>query len=76
MAESFNAADYLVGRRLAAGDGDREAVRAPSRSLTYAELDAEVTRVAAGLAALGVRPEQRVVLCMVDEVELDRKSVV
>lgn len=70
MAESFNAADYLVGRRLAAGDGDREAVRAPSRSLTYAELDAEIARVAAGLAALGVQPEQRVVLCMVDEVEL------
>ncbi|MEJ2861786.1 benzoate-CoA ligase family protein [Actinomycetospora flava] len=70
MAESFNAADYLVGRRLAAGDGDREAVRAPSRSLTYAELDAEIGRVAAGLAALGVQPEQRVVLCMVDEVEL------
>ncbi|GAA4878159.1 benzoate-CoA ligase family protein [Actinomycetospora straminea] len=70
MAESFNAADYLVGRRIAAGDGDREAVRAPSRSLTYAELDAEIGRVAAGLAALGVQPEQRVVLCMVDEVEL------
>ena len=70
MAESFNAADYLVGRRLSAGDGDREAVRAPSRSLTYAELDAEIGRVAAGLAALGVQPEQRVVLCMVDEVEL------
>ncbi|HSK60843.1 MAG TPA: benzoate-CoA ligase family protein [Actinomycetospora sp.] len=70
MSESFNAADYLVGRRLAAGDGDRVAVRAPSRTLTYAELDAEIGRVAAGLAALGVQPEQRVVLCMVDEVEL------
>jgi benzoate-CoA ligase family protein len=70
MSESFNAADYLVGRRLAAGDGDRVAVRAPSRTVTYAELDAEIGRVAAGLAALGVQPEQRVVLCMVDEVEL------
>ncbi|GAA4755359.1 benzoate-CoA ligase family protein [Actinomycetospora chibensis] len=70
MSESFNATDYLVGRRLAAGEGDRVAVRAPSRTLTYAELDAEVGRVAAGLAALGVQPEQRVVMCMVDEVEL------
>ena len=52
MSESFNATDYLVGRRLAAGEGDRVAVRAPSRTLTYAELDAEVGRVAAGLAAL------------------------
>ncbi|GAA4788248.1 benzoate-CoA ligase family protein [Actinomycetospora chlora] len=70
MSESFNATEYLVGRRLAAGDGDRVAVRAPSATLTYAQLDAEVGRVASGLAALGVQPEQRVVLCMVDEVEL------
>jgi benzoate-CoA ligase len=70
MSELFNATEYLVDRRLALGDGDREAVRAPSGSLTYAELDAEVRRVQAGLGALGVLPEQRVVMCMVDEIEL------
>ena len=70
MSELFNATEYLVSRRLALGDGAREAVRSPSGSWTYAELDAEVRRVQAGLAALGVQPEQRVVLCMVDEIEL------
>ncbi len=70
MAESFNAARYLVDRHVEAGAGDRVAVRAPSATLTYAELAREVERVAAGLAATGVQAEQRVVLCMVDEVEL------
>lgn len=70
MAEPFNAAHYLVTRHVEAGHGDRVAVRAPSATLTYADLDAEIGRVAAGLRALGVTPERRVLLCMVDEVEL------
>ncbi|MET1074017.1 MAG: AMP-binding protein, partial [Umezawaea sp.] len=67
---TFNAADHLVARHLREGDGARTAVVTPTRSLTYAELDAEVRRVAAGLLALDVRPEERVLMCMVDEVEL------
>ncbi|MFC5995193.1 benzoate-CoA ligase family protein [Pseudonocardia hispaniensis] len=70
MSELFNAAEYLVDRRVTAGDGDRIAVRHPGGTLTYAELGTEVRRVAAGLAAIGVRPEERVLLCMVDDVEL------
>jgi benzoate-CoA ligase len=70
MTEPFNAAAYLTERRVTAGDGDRIAVRHPRGTLTYAELTAEVRHVAAGLNALGVRPEERVVLCMVDDVEL------
>lgn len=70
MAELFNAARYLVDRHVEAGEGDRVAVRAPSATLTYAGLAQEIDRVAAGLAAMGVQPEQRVVLCMVDEVDL------
>lgn len=66
----FNAADYLVGRHLEAGAGGRIAVVSPSRTLSYTELAAEVRRVAAGLRALGVRPEERVLMCMTDEVEL------
>ena len=42
----------------------------PRGTHTYAELTAEVRRVAAGLVALGVRPEERVLLCMTDDVEL------
>jgi len=70
MPELFSAADYLVDRHLRQGGGDRTAVVTPTRTLTYEQLSAEVRRVAAGLRALGVRPEERVLLCMVDDIEL------
>ena len=66
----FNAADYLVDRHVRDGNGDRPAVIGVSRTLTYADLAGEVRRVASGLRALGVRPEERVLMCMVDELEL------
>jgi acyl-coenzyme A synthetase/AMP-(fatty) acid ligase len=62
----FNAAEYL----LSAGHPDATAVVSPRRTLTYAELAAEARRVAGGLVELGVRPEERVMFCMVDDVEL------
>ncbi|MHA6629698.1 benzoate-CoA ligase family protein [Pseudonocardia sichuanensis] len=70
MTELFNAASYLTERRVDAGDADRVALRHPRGTHTYAELTAEVRRVAAGLAGIGVRPEERVLLCMADDVEL------
>ncbi|HEX5495927.1 MAG TPA: benzoate-CoA ligase family protein [Mycobacteriales bacterium] len=66
MPESFNASSYLVDRHVAAGRGDRLALTGPDTSLTYAELGDLVTRVAAGLRGLNVRPEERVVLVMAD----------
>ncbi|WP_033294435.1 benzoate-CoA ligase family protein [Amycolatopsis jejuensis] len=63
---SFNAAEYLLGQ----GRPDALAVVSPRRTLSYAELATEAHRVAAGLRALGVRPEERVMFCMVDDVEL------
>jgi len=70
QAARFNATDYLVDRHVEAGDGARVAVRTDASSLTYAELSAEIDRVVAGLRALGVRPEQRVLMCMTDGLEL------
>lgn len=70
MPDHFNAADHLVDRHVRDGDGDRTAVVAPDRTLSYAELADEVHRVAAGLRSVGVRPEERVLLCMADGVEL------
>jgi benzoate-CoA ligase len=70
VPEPYNACVDLLDRHLANGDGDRVAVRTPldGGSLTYAEVLAEVERVAAGLRALGVEPEQRVALVLLDSV--------
>lgn len=70
MTDAFNTADYLVDRHLREGNGARTALVTPTRTLTYEELSGEIRRVAAGLRALGVRPEERVLMCMVDDVEL------
>lgn len=66
MAQLFNACEYLLDRRLAAGDGQRIALTGPVGDLTYAELHDRVRRTAAGLRAAGVQPEQRVLMVMSD----------
>ena len=66
MAQLFNASEYLLDRRLAAGDGDRLAVTGPAGDLSYAELWDRVRRTAAGLRAAGVQPEQRILMVMAD----------
>ncbi len=68
--EPFNATDYLVDRHLREGNGANTAVVSPNRTLSYADLAGEIRRVAAGLRHIGVRPEERVLLCMPDDVEL------
>lgn len=67
---TFNATDWLLHRHVRDGNGDRTAVVCGERTLTYEELSDETRRVAAGFRALGVRPEERVMLCMADSVEL------
>lgn len=70
MPESFNASTYLVDRHVEAGDGHRLAVTGPDGSYTYADLLGLVNRAAAGLLCLDVRPEERVVMVMVDGPDL------
>jgi benzoate-CoA ligase family protein len=67
---TFNATDYLLHRQVRAGQGDRTAVVCDKVSLTYQELADETQRVAAGFRALGLRPEERVMFCMADGVEM------
>jgi benzoate-CoA ligase len=63
----FNIAAYLLGRntrhpeRLAYADG--------KRSLTYGMLTERVQRCAGGLAALGLRREERVLIALLDTVD-------
>ena len=69
MAQLLNACEYLLDRRLAAGDADRIALTGPAGDLTYLQLHDRVCRTAAGLRAVGLRPEQRVLMLMADSPE-------
>jgi benzoate-CoA ligase len=66
MAQLFNACEYLLDRRLAAGDGQRTALTGPAGVFSYAQLHDRVCRTAAGLRAVGVQPEQRILMVMSD----------
>jgi benzoate-CoA ligase family protein len=68
-ADLFNASEYLLDRRLAAGDGERLALTGVAGDLTYAQLHERVVRAAAGLRAIGLQPEQRVLMVMADAPE-------
>ena len=69
MTQLFNACEYLLDRRLAAGDGPRLALTGAAGELTYAQLHERVCRTAAGLRAAGLQPEQRVLMLMADTPE-------
>jgi benzoate-CoA ligase family protein len=66
MEQLFNACEYLLDRRLAAGDGQRIALTGPAGDFSYAQLHDRVCRTAAGLRAVGVQPEQRILMVMSD----------
>ncbi|HEV7209377.1 MAG TPA: benzoate-CoA ligase family protein [Mycobacteriales bacterium] len=75
---SANAAEYLLDRQVAAGRGERIAVRSMgqtlgrtlSQTLSYQELLDLSAAFAAGLAAVDVRAEERVLLVTSDGVEM------
>jgi benzoate-CoA ligase family protein len=62
----FNASEYLLDRRVAAGDGDRLAITGVAGDLSYAALLDRVHRTASVLRDLGLQPEQRLVMFMAD----------
>jgi benzoate-CoA ligase family protein len=62
----FNASEYLLDRQLAAGNGDRVALTGVAGDVTYAGLHERVVRAAAGLRAIGLQPEQRLLMVMAD----------
>jgi len=66
MSGAFNACEYLLDRRIEAGDGDRIAITGPSGPVTYTQLLDRVQRTAAVLRELGLQPEQRLVMFMAD----------
>ncbi|KAB2340179.1 benzoate-CoA ligase family protein [Actinomadura rudentiformis] len=62
----FNASAYLLDRHVEQGDGHRLALTGMAGDLTYAELHDRVLRTATGLRAVGLRPEQRLLMFMAD----------
>ncbi len=66
MSERYNAAVDLVERHLHEGRGERTAFIDDSGGVTFGTLADRTSRVAARVRALGVQPEQRVLLCLQD----------
>jgi benzoate-CoA ligase len=66
VPDNFNIADYLVDRHLREGRGGRTAILCGDQSVTYAEVADRSNRLANGLASLGLRREERVMLLLLD----------
>jgi len=69
MRERFNASEWLLDRHIDEGRGDAVAVRTLGRSYTYADVLSEVQAAAGALRSLGVRPEERLAMVMLDSIE-------
>ena len=66
MPQLFNACEYLLDRRLAAGDGPRIALSGAAGDVSYTALHDQVCRTATSLRKIGLQPEQRVLMLMAD----------
>jgi benzoate-CoA ligase family protein len=67
--DQFNMADYFVFANIEAGRGDKAAILFGKRAISYAEVAANVARVAQRLISEGLLPEQRVLIAMRDRPE-------
>jgi benzoate-CoA ligase len=70
LPRTYNAAADLLERHVVEGRGERIAIIDRDGRHTYAAVWERTQRAAGAFAALGVQPEQRVALCMLDTVEL------
>ena len=66
LPETFNAATYFVDRNVAEGRGGKVAIECGDQRITYGEVAEHVNRFANALRRLGVQPEQRVALILLD----------
>jgi 4-hydroxybenzoate-CoA ligase len=65
----YNAAVDFVDRHVAEGRGEKTAFVDPQRNLTYGELRDAAARIGPMLARLGIEPENRIALVLLDSVE-------
>jgi benzoate-CoA ligase family protein len=69
IPEVFNVSTAFLDQNLEQGRADRVAIYAGDRRITYRDLGAQVNRAGNALRALGVRPEERVFLLLLDSPE-------
>src|SRR4051794_25267954 len=65
----YNAAHDLIDRNLGAGRADKTAYIDDTASITYGDLARRVNRFANALGSLGIEPEQRILVCMLDTID-------
>jgi 4-hydroxybenzoate-CoA ligase len=65
----YNAVSDFVDANVERGLGDKVAFTDPMRELTYSGLERATCQFARGLYALGLRPESRIVLLLLDTVD-------
>ena len=71
LPDVFNAASYFVDRHLNEGRGDAIAIECGDRRISYAALLEHVNRTGSALRdELAVRPEERILLLMLDSPEM------
>ena len=66
LPETFNAADYFIDRHLAEGRGGKVAIECGDERVTYEQVAERVSRFGAALRHLGIHPEQRCALMLLD----------
>ena len=69
IPRDYNAAHDLIERNLAAGRAGKTAYIDDHGTYTYGDLAERVNRCANALVALGLQPEQRVLLCLHDTID-------
>src|SRR5690606_12731776 len=69
LPRRYNAATHFIDRHIAEGRGSKTAFIDDKGSYTYADLAARVNRAGNLLRAQGVRPEQRVMLALLDSID-------
>jgi benzoate-CoA ligase family protein len=69
LPEPFNAATYFVDRNVVEGRGRKIAIECGEERVSYQQLVERTNRVGNCLRQLGVRPEERVLLLLVDAPE-------
>ncbi len=69
LARDYNFAADILQRNLAAGRADKPAYIDPRGSWTYGQLADRVERFGQALRALGIKREERILICLLDTID-------